>query len=168
MQWHSFVQLLWGLQKELNYKFRHSWKGCKKPPCFQFLMHVMTAFIAENVQCWLWSKTLQSWFHNKFNMQVLHMFYQAIKLVEIFLLKTWVNLVFTMVAVTLSASWTETAVMKPLHQPHQKTGFSPLLNQCTQKPAIISPQIKITAQEQTLLELKESREQVRFFTPELK
>lgn len=124
MQWHSFVQLLWRLQKELNYKSRHSWKGSKNPPCFQLFMHVMTAFIAEDVQCWLWFKTLQSWSCNKFNMQVLNIFYQAMKLVEIFLLKTWVNLVFM---TTLSASWTEIAIMKPVHQSHKTTGFSPLL-----------------------------------------
>lgn len=120
MQWHSFVQLLWGPQKELNYKSRHSWKESKKSPWFQFLMHVITAFIAGNVQCWLW-------FCNKFNMQVLNIFYPGMKLVEIFLLKTWVNLVFMIMAVTLSASWTEIAVMKPQHQTHQTTDFFPLL-----------------------------------------
>lgn len=51
-------------------------------------MHVMTALIAEDIQCCLWFKTLQSWFCNKFNTQVLNIFYQAVKLVEIFLLKT--------------------------------------------------------------------------------
>lgn len=118
IKWYIVINQTKLLSSSFHYKMTHYCKGCRKALitsldslekgekkyCFQPFKGLGTVFIAKVSNTELLPtvpfRTLQSWFHNKFNMQVLKRSCVLIKMAEIFPLKT-VNLVLMNVAVIL-------------------------------------------------------------------